>query len=92
MRDYAALSDPADRNPQFRRRWSEPAHVDDFRSNGEVAATVADNTVRKAIAHHLAQAAALQGQEAMVAFEIADSIRAMMGLTWDEVVGLRAAA
>ncbi len=91
MRDFAALSDP-DRNSQFRRRWSEPAHADGFRLIGEVAATVTDDTGRRAIAHHLAQAAALQGQEAKVAFEIADSIRSMMGLTWNEVVARRVAA
>ena len=91
MKNYAALSDPG-RNPQFRRRWSEPPHVDDFQAVGEVAATVTDDTGRRAIAHHLAQAAALQGQEAKVAFEIADSIRSMMGLTWNEVVARRVAA
>ncbi len=91
MRDFAALSDP-DRNSQFRRRWSEPAHADGFRLIGKVAATVAEDTGRRAMAHHLAQATALEGQEAKVAFEIADNIRVMMGLTWDEVVGLRTAA
>ena len=91
MKHYAAMSDPA-ANPNFRRRWSEPPRVDSFKSIGVVAATVAENTGRQAIAHHLTQAAALQGPEATVAFEIADNIRSMMGLTWDEVVGLRTAA
>ena len=85
------MSDPV-ANPHFRRRWSELLRVDGFRAIGEVAATVADNTGRQAIARHLTQAAALDGQEAKIAFEIADSIRLMMRLTWDEVVGVRAAA
>ena len=91
MKNYAALSDPG-RNPQFRRRWSEPTQVDGFQAIGKVAATVVEDTGRQAIAHHLTQAAALEGQEAKVASEIADSIRSMMGLTWNEVVARRVAA
>ncbi len=63
MKDYAAMSDPA-ANPNFRRRWSEPSTCDGFQAIGEVTKSLAEDTGRRAIAHHLAQAAALQGQEA----------------------------
>ena len=84
-RDFAGMSDPF-HNGQFSRRWTEPQHV------GEVAQAVAEDIGRQAITHHLAQAADLEGSEAEVAFEIADNIRASMGLTWAEVIGLRSAA
>ena len=84
-RDFASMSNPS-RNGQFSRRWTEPQHV------GEVAQAVADDIGRQAISHHLAQAAKLEGPEAEAAFEIADSIRASMGLTWAEVIGFRSAA
>ena len=56
-----------------------------------IAEAVAEDTGRQAISRHLAQAADLEGPEAEVAFEIADTIRASMGLTWAEV-GFRSAA
>ena len=84
-RDFASMSNPS-RNGQFSRRWAEPQHV------GKVAEAVADDIGRQAISHHLAQAADLEGPEAEAAFEIADNIRASMGLTWAEVIGLRSAA
>ncbi len=59
-KNYAALSDPA-RNSQFSRKWAEPQHV------GKVAQVAADDIVRQAISHHLAQAADLDGREAEVA-------------------------
>ena len=84
-RDFASMSNLS-RNGQFSRRWTEPQHV------GKAAKAVADDIGRRAIiSHHLAQAADLEGLEAEVAFEIADSIRASMGLTWAEV-GFRRAA
>lgn len=84
-RDFASMSNPT-RNGQFSRRWTEPQHV------GRVAKAAAEDIGRQAISHHLAQAANLDGLEAEVAFEIADNIRASMGLTWAEVIGLRSAA
>ena len=84
-RDFASQSDPS-RNPHFGCRWTEPRHV------GKVAMTMAEDIGRQTISHHLAQAADLEGPEAEAAFEIADSIRASMGLTWAEVIGLRSAA
>ena len=51
MTNYAAMSDPA-RNPQFRRRWAEPLHYEEFRSIGEVAAEiVADLKFRRHVEH-----------------------------------------
>ena len=48
-RNYAAESDP-DRNPQFRRRWTEPPHCDGFKSVGEAAAqVVADLRFRRQV-------------------------------------------
>ena len=84
-KNYASMSNPS-RNGQFSRRWAEPLHV------GKVAKAVADDIGRQAISHHLAQAADLEGPEAEAAFEIADNIRATMGLTWAEVIGFRSAA
>ncbi len=84
-RDFAAQSDP-DCNPQFGRRWTEPQHV------GPVAKAKAEDIGRHAITHHLAQAAELEGPEAEAALEIANNIRASMGLTWAEVIGFRSAA
>ncbi len=84
-RDFASMSNPS-RNGQFSRRWTEPQHV------GPVAKAVAEDIGRQAISHHLAQAADLDGAEAEAAFEIADNIRASMGLTWAEVIGFRSAA
>ena len=83
--DFAAQSDPA-HNRQFGRRWTEPRHI------VQVAQMVADDIGRQAISHHLAQAADLEGPEAEAAFKIADNLRASMGLTWAEVIGLRSAA
>ena len=84
-RDYASMSNPS-HNRQFSRRWAEPQHV------GKVSQAATEDIGRRAISHHLAQAASLEGPEAEVAFEIADSIRASMGLTWAEVVEFRSAA
>ena len=84
-RDFASMSNPS-RNGQFSRRWTEPQHV------GKAAKAAAEDIGRQAISRHLAQAADLEGLEAEVVFEIADSIRASMGLTWAEVVGFRSAA
>ena len=84
-RNFAGMSDPA-RNSQFGRRWAEPRHV------GKVAKVLAQDIGRQAISHHLTQAADLEGPEAEAAFEIADNIRASMGLTWVEVIGFRSAA
>ena len=84
-RNYAAQGDPS-HNPQFGRRWTEPQHI------AEIAKTPAEDTGRQAISHHLAQAAKLDGPEAEAAFEIADNIRATMGLTWADLVGQRRAA
>ena len=84
-KNYASMSNPS-HNGQFSRRWTEPQHV------GGVAQAVAEDIGRQAISHHLAQAADLEGPEAEAAFEIADNIRASMGLTWAEVIGLRSAA
>ena len=80
--NYAAQADPA-RNRHFSRTWTEPQHV------GRV---LAQDIGRRAISHHLAQAADFEGPEAEAAFEIADNIRASMGLTWAEVIGFRSAA
>ncbi len=84
-RDFASMSNPS-HNGQFSRQWVEPQHV------GPIAKAKTDDLGRQAISHHLAQAAELEGPEAEVAFEIADNIRASMGLTWAEVIGLRSAA
>ena len=84
-RDYAGMSDPG-HNGQFSRRWTEPQHI------GPIAKAKAEDIGRQAISHHLAQAADLDGLEAEAAFEIADNIRASMGLTWAEVIGFRSAA
>ncbi len=84
-RDFASMSNPS-RNGQFSRRWIEPQHV------SPITKAKAEDIGRQAISHHLAQAADLEGPEAEAAFEIADSIRASMGLTWAEVIGLRSAA
>ena len=84
-KNYAALSDPT-RNSQFGRQWIEPQRV------GPIAKALAEDIGRQAISHHLAQAVNLDGPEAEAAFEIADDIRATMGLTWAEVIGFRNAA
>ena len=84
-RNFAGMSDPA-HNRQFGRRWTEPRHA------GKIAKTVAEDIGRRAIHHHLAQAADLEGPEAEAAFKIADNIRASMGLTWAEIIGFRSAA
>jgi hypothetical protein len=91
MRNYAAQSDPA-RNPHFSRRWAEPPRADNFKSIGQVTDKVVDDTAKRAIAHWLQQAAALDGEEAQAALEVADSIRAMMACSWDELMGLGRAA
>ncbi len=84
-RDFASMSNPS-RNGQFSRRWTELQHV------GPIAKAKADDLGRQAISHQLAQAAELEGPEAEVAFEIANNIRASMGVTWAEVIGFRSAA
>ncbi len=84
-RNFASMSNPS-RNGQFSRRWTEPQQV------GPIAKAKAEDTGRQAITRHLAQAADLDGAEAEAAFEIADNIRASMGLTWAEVIGFRSAA
>ncbi len=84
-RDFASMSNPS-RNGQFSRRWTEPQHV------GPIAKAQAEDIGRQAITHHLAQAADLEGPEAEAALEIADNIRASMGLTWAEIIGFRSAA
>ncbi len=84
-RDFASMINPS-HNGQFSRRWTEPQHV------GPIAKAKAEDIGRQAINHHLAQAADLEGPEAEAAFEIADNIRASMGLTWAEIIGLRSAA
>ena len=84
-RNFASMSNPS-RNRQFSRRWTELQHV------GPIAKAKAEDIGRQAISHHLAQAADLDGAEAEAAFEIADNIRASMGLTWAEVVEFRSAA
>ena len=81
MRHYAAMSDPA-ANPNFRRRWSEPPHVDDFKSIGEVAATVADEMAHRAARHWLEQADHAEGEERTTCLETADAILRMAGLRW----------
>ncbi len=84
-RDFASMGNPSS-NGQFSRRWTEPQRV------GPIAKAKAEDIGRRAISHHLAQAADLDGAEPEAAFEIADNIRASMGLTWAEVIGLRSAA
>ena len=84
-KDFASMSNPS-RNGQFSRCWAEPQHV------GKVAQAATDDIGRQAISHHLAQAADLDGPEAEAAFEIANNIRASMGLTWAEIIGFRSAA
>ena len=81
MRNYAASSDP-DRNPQFRRWWSEPAHIDGFQAIGKVAATVADDIAHRAARHWLEQADHLEGEERTTCIETADAILRMAGLRW----------
>ncbi len=84
-RDFASMSNPSD-NGQFSRRWTEPQHV------GPIAKAKAEDIGRQAINHHLVQAADLDGAEAEAAFEIANNIRASMGLTWANIIGFRSAA
>ncbi len=46
---------------------------------------------RQAIAHWLALAMSSEGEEAEIAYQTADELREVLGLTWDDVIGRRAA-
>ena len=90
MRDFAALSDP-DCNPQFPRRWSEPPHVDGFKSIGEIAATVAEDIAYRGTRHWLEQADHLKGEERTTCLETADAILRAAGLRWADFLPRKAA-
>ena len=90
MKNYAALSDPG-RNPQFRRRWSEPLQVDGFRSIGEVAAAVVEDVAYRGARHWLEQADHLKGEERTTCLETADAILRAAGLRWADFLPRKAA-
>ena len=59
-----------------------------MRHLGDIMPDVVADTGRRAIAHHLTQAAATASNEAVNAFRQADSVRQRMGLDWYALLGV----
>ncbi len=68
-----------------RRPDQEPRHI------GEVAANVADDAGRRAIAHWLTKARQAKGEEREAALEIARNIARAAGVTHADLIGREAA-
>ena len=80
-----------------RAAFARDAVFAEFRPNdgprhiGEVTNKVVDDVGRRTITYWLTRATTSDGAERVAAIETAEKIRQKMGLTWDNLIGRRAA-